>query len=53
MSNNQELVQELATRINRLVNIPLINEQNEQLFFEMVVSILLGIFLNEIDNQLL
>ena len=53
MDEKQTLVKELATRINSIVNIPLINEQNEQIFFEMVVSILIGIFFEEIDNQLL
>ncbi len=52
MQANNPLVKELATRINKLVNIPLINEQNEQVFFEMVVGILLDIFLSELDKQL-
>jgi hypothetical protein len=52
MIDNQKLVKELATRINRIVNIPLVNEENEQAFFEMVVSILLGIFFAEIDNRM-
>ena len=52
MQANNPLVKELATRINKLVNIPLINEQNEQVFFEMVVGILLDIFLGELDKQI-
>ncbi len=52
MQADNPLVKELATRINKLVNIPLINEQNEQVFFEMVVAILLDIFLGELDKQL-
>jgi hypothetical protein len=52
MQNNNPLVKELATRINKLVNIPLINEQNEQVFFELVVAILLDIFFSEIDQQM-
>ncbi len=52
MQADNPLVIELATRINKLVNIPLINEQNEQVFFEMVVAILLDIFLGELDKQL-
>ncbi len=53
MNDNNILIKELANRINQLVNIPLINEQNEQAFFELVISILLGIFLDEVDKQLL
>ena len=53
MNDNNILIKELATRINQLVNIPLINEQNEQAFFELVISILLGIFLDEVDKQIL
>ena len=53
MNDNNILVKELATRINQLVDIPLINEQNEQAFFELIISILLGIFLDEVDKQLL
>lgn len=52
MQADNPLVKELANRINKLVNIPLINEQNEQVFFEMVVAILLDIFLGELDKQL-
>ena len=53
MNDNNILIKELANRINQLVNIPLINEQNEQAFFELVISILLGIFLDEVDKQIL
>jgi hypothetical protein len=52
MKSNAILVKELATRINKVVNIPLINEENEQVFFELVVAILLDIFLDELDKQL-
>ena len=53
MNDNNILIKELANRINQLVNIPLINEQNEQAFFELVISILLGIFLDEVDKHIL
>lgn len=53
MTDRNILIKELATRINDLVNIPLINEQNEQVFFEFVIRILLDIFLDELDKQLL
>jgi len=49
---NQSLARELATKINRLVNIPLIREEDEQLFFELIVLILLNLFLSGLDaNQ--
>jgi hypothetical protein len=53
MTDRETLIKDLATRINALVNIPLINEQNEQIFFEFVIRILLDIFLDELDKQLL
>jgi len=53
MTDRNILVKELATRVNSLVNIPLVNEQNEQVFFELVISILLDIFFDELDKQLL
>jgi len=53
MTEQTNLTKELATRINQLVNIPLINEQNEQIFFEFVVGVLLEMLFDEIDLQLL
>ena len=53
MTEQTNLTKELATRINSLVNIPLINEQNEQIFFEFVVGVLLEMLFDEIDLQLL
>jgi len=50
--DNTVLVRSLATRINELVNIPLINEENEQIFFELVVSILLQMFFNTLDIEI-
>ncbi|HNQ43466.1 MAG TPA: hypothetical protein PKI59_03515 [Candidatus Cloacimonadota bacterium] len=44
------LAKELATRINRLINIPLIREEDEQIFFELIVSILLELFLDNLDG---
>lgn len=35
------LAKELATRINQLVDIPLISEESEQAFFEMVILMVL------------
>ncbi|HOH97173.1 MAG TPA: hypothetical protein PL188_02565 [Candidatus Cloacimonadota bacterium] len=51
MSNqiSKVLAKELATKINRMVNIPLIREEDEQIFFELIVSILLELFLDSLD----
>ena len=49
---NKALVRALADRINDLVDIPLINEANEQIFCELIVSILVEIFLNTLDLEL-
>jgi hypothetical protein len=46
---NQVLVREIASRINELINIPLINEKNEQIFFELIVNILMQNLLNVLD----
>jgi hypothetical protein len=46
---NQILVREIASRINELINIPLINEKNEQIFFELIVNILMQNLLNLLD----
>ncbi|MDP2173169.1 MAG: hypothetical protein Q8M98_07205 [Candidatus Cloacimonadaceae bacterium] len=35
------LAKELAARVNRMVNIPLIPEDQEQVFFEMIMEIIL------------
>lgn len=48
--DKQDLVKELATRINAVVNIPLINEKNEQAVFELILGILLGLFLDELEE---
>ncbi|HPF08775.1 MAG: hypothetical protein PHU99_06575 [Candidatus Cloacimonetes bacterium] len=46
---NEILARELATKINKLVNIPLIREEDEQVFFELIVLILLDVILNGLD----
>lgn len=52
MSENvsRVLAKELASKINRMVNIPLISEEDEQVFFEMVVYILLDLFMDSLDK---
>ncbi len=44
------LAKELATKLNHLVNIPFIKEEDEQVFFELVVNIVLGAVLANLDK---
>ena len=53
MTDKTILIKELATRINKLLDIPINNEQNEQAFFEFMLSFLLNVFLDELDKQLI
>ncbi len=46
------LAKELATRINKAVNIPLMREDDEQKFFEMVVMIILDIALAKLGKEM-
>ena len=46
----KQLARELATRINAAVNIPFIKEEDEQVFFELVVNIVLGAVLANFDK---
>lgn len=47
------LAKELSTRINRLVNIPLISEENEQAFFEMIVLMVLELMFTRMSKEVL
>lgn len=52
--NNQmmrAMAKELATRINRVVDIPLISEENEQAFFEMIILMVLELVLSRIGSK--
>lgn len=44
------LAKELATKLNHLVNIPFITEEDEQVFFELVVNIVLSAVLANFDK---
>ena len=44
------LAKELTTKLNHLVNIPFIKEEDEQAFFEVVVNIVLGAVLANFDK---
>jgi hypothetical protein len=44
----QELAKQLATKINEKVNLPFLNEEQEQAFFELVVMTLLEMTLGRL-----
>ncbi len=44
------LAKELASKLNHLINIPFIKEEDEQVFFELVVNIVLGAVLTNLDK---
>lgn len=46
---NKTLARELATKINKVINIPLMNEKEEQILFELIILVILDIFLNGVD----
>ena len=46
------LALELATRINKLVNIPLVKEEDEQKFFEMIVLMVLEIVISKLGREM-
>lgn len=48
----QALAKELATKVNGVVNIPLVDEEHEQAFFELLIVILLEILLNKLGRSL-
>lgn len=44
------MAKELASKINAMINIPLISEDNEQMFFELVVLMVLDLVLTRIEK---
>lgn len=46
------LVKELATKINRSINIPFVNEDQEQAFFEMILLMVLDTLLGQLDKEI-
>lgn len=47
---NKVMARKIATRINKIINIPFINEEQEQVIFEFVVMILLDLFISGLDS---
>jgi hypothetical protein len=48
----KQLAKELATKVSALVNIPLVKEEDEQAFFEMIILLILEIILNRMGLKL-
>ena len=44
----KELARELAAKVNHLVDVPLVNEDDEQAFFELIILILLEMIFNRL-----
>ena len=47
----KQMAKELATKINAMVNIPLVSEENEQAFFEMVILMLLDLVISRLGKS--
>ena len=44
----KEMARELATKVNKLVDIPLIAEDDEQAFFELIILLMLELIFNRL-----
>ncbi|MCB5258366.1 MAG: hypothetical protein WC179_00460 [Candidatus Cloacimonadaceae bacterium] len=42
------IAEELAKKVNKVLNLPIINEQQEQVFYEMVILLLLELLINKL-----
>ena len=42
------LARELATKVNKVVDVPLIREEDEQAFFELIILIVLELVFNKL-----
>lgn len=47
----QEMAAELAKKVNKVINIPLIGEEDEEAFFELVIMLLLDIVLSKLGSK--
>jgi hypothetical protein len=49
---NEELLKglamELATKVNNLIDVPLVKEEDEQKFFELIILLLLEVIFNKL-----
>lgn len=48
----QPLVKELASKVNHIVNIPFVSEEQEQKFFEMIFLLVLDTLLSQLDKDI-
>mgnify|MGYP006920753206 FL=1 len=46
------IAEELAKKVNKALNLPILNEQQEQAFFEMVILLLLELLINKLGLNL-
>ena len=46
------IAEELAKKVNKALNVPILNEQHEQAFFEMVILLLLELLINKLGLNL-
>jgi hypothetical protein len=46
------LAKELATRVNKMVDIPFVKEADEQAFFEMMIMLVLDVLLSQLGKEL-
>lgn len=44
----KELAKELGSKVNNLVDIPIIKEEDEQAFFELIILLLLELIFNRL-----
>ena len=44
----KELAQELGSKVNSLVDIPIIKEEDEQAFFELIILLMLELIFNRL-----
>ena len=45
------MAKELARKVNAVINIPLIKEDDEEAFFEMIILMLLDILLSKLGDK--
>ena len=46
------LAKELATRINKVIDIPFVKEADEQAFFEMIIMLVLDVLMTQLGKEL-
>ncbi|HHV36402.1 MAG TPA: hypothetical protein GXX77_00980 [Candidatus Cloacimonetes bacterium] len=49
----EKFIKDVATKINKMINIPFINEETEQVLFELIVGILIGLLFDKFLGEIL